>query len=59
VPESPCKRCGKMTLHTEDDSWPRCEECTKIRWLTRLTLDITSGRLVLPPLSDEEGGIDE
>ncbi len=56
MPESPCRDCGKPALHTDDDPYPRCENCAAIRQAVELILDISYGRLEVPKtLVDEEG----
>jgi len=45
MPESPCKGCGQLVLHTDDDSIPTCETCgDKLMWW-QIIMDIAEGKI--------------
>jgi len=54
MPESPCANCGKPCVHTEDDEWPECADCHRIRTTYEVLEDMVYGRLRVPDTAEEE-----
>lgn len=52
--QSPCRRCGAETLHTEEDTYPLCDFCTERRAWLGILRDIMEGRLEVPDSLIEE-----
>jgi hypothetical protein len=59
LPVSPCRTCGALVVHTEDDKFPLCKSCDFEQVKTRLFFDILEGRLEVPSQFDDADESDD
>lgn len=45
MPESPCRACGTLTVHTDTETDPLCDLCAEKAMWAGILMDIATGKI--------------